>query len=468
MSPAPVTGPGGPPRGSALIVVLWLMAILTLLMYAFLAEMQVEYALAGGFAEGKKAEQLAWSAVDLACATVLASTSPQHKLDEPWSHDPDRFFEVPLGEGAFTLVHPVYDEGNVVMRWGLEDEASKININYAPREVLLRLPRVTEEIADSLIDWRDADSNAGPSGAEDSYYQGLNPPYSCKNQPFETLEELLLVRGVTAEVLYGEDTNLNGRLDPNEDDGDKTSPRDNGDGRLDPGLFAFVTVVSADTNLTNGGKTRVNLNTANDQQLGQAGFTPEEVLAINMYRLNRLRNAPGQPPFPNTAYLLDILAPRRFREVADAVTVVEGDRLPGLVNVNTAPKAVLLALPGITEEMAVKIMEYRTQSGVDLSNIGWLGEVLQPKEVQAVASFVTTRSNQFRIHAVGRIGTPYANIGTDGEEARPRAFRRMIAIFDKLSQPRPRLLYWKDATRLGMPYDPEEGPAPSNSRVTGR
>lgn len=458
----------GQGRGSALIVVLWIMAILTLLMYAFLAEMQVEYALAGGFADGKKAEQLAWSAVDLACARVQSSTSPQHKLDDPWSHDADEFFEVPLGEGAFTLIHPVYDEGNVVMRWGLEDEASKININYAPREVLLKLPRVTEEIADSIIDWRDADSNAGPGGAEDSYYQGLDPPYSCKNQPFETLEELLLVRGVTAEVLYGEDTNFNGRLDPNENDGEQTSPRDNGDGRLDPGLFAFVTVWSSDSNRTNDGKPRVNLNTANDQQLQQAGFTPEEVLAVNMYRLNRLRNAPQQPPFPNTAYLLDIMAPKRFREVADAVTVMDGERIPGLVNVNTAPKAVLLALPGISEEIALKIMEYRTQPGVDLSNIGWMAEVLQPKEVQALATFVTCRSYQFRIHAVGRIGTPYSNVGTADEEAKPRAFRRMIAVFDKLSQPRARLVYWKDATRLGMPYDPEEGPTPSGSRVTGR
>ncbi len=456
-----------PQSGVALILVLWIMAILTLLMYAFLAEMQVEYALASGFGEERKAEQLAWSAVDLACAMAENETTPQFQLDGPLSHNEEEFFEVPLGEGAFTLVHPVYDEGGTVaMRWGLEDEASKININYAPKEALLKLPGVTEEIADSIIDWRDQDSNAGPSGAESPYYGGLSPPYTCKNQPFETIEELLLVRGVTAEILYGEDTNLNGRLEPNENDADQTAPRDNGDGRLDPGLFAFVTTASADTNLTNDGQPRANLNTANDQQLQQAGFTPEETLAINMYRLNRMRANPQQPPFPNVAFLLDIMNAKRFREVADAVTVVEGEQAPGLVNVNTAPKAVLLALPGITEDIAVKIMDYRTQPGADLSNIGWLAEAVQPKELQAFALFVTTRAHQFRIHAVGRIGMPYSNMSTQEEaEARPRPFKRMIAIFDKLAQPRPRLVYWKDATMLGMPYDPEDGPAPSATRV---
>jgi len=112
-------------------------------------------------------------------------------------------------------------------------------------------------------------------------------------------------------------------------------------------------------------------------------------------------------------------------------------------------------------------MDYRTQSGADLSNIGWLAEVLQPRDLQQFALFITTRSHQFRIHAVGRIGTPYSNLGTTEEEAgaRPRPFKRMIAIFDKLAKPRPRLVYWKDATRLGMPYDPADGPTPTATRV---
>jgi hypothetical protein len=134
-----------------------------------------------------------------------------------------------------------------------------------------------------------------------------------------------------------------------------------------------------------------------------------------------------------------------------------------LVNINTAPKQVLLCLPGITDEIAVKIMEYRTTPGNDLSNMGWLLNVVEAEVLQRFAPFITCRSYQFRIHAVGRVGTPYnlvAGSSPDNQE-RPRAFKRMVAVFDKLATPNPRLVYWKDQTKLGMPYDPQDGPTPT-------
>jgi type II secretory pathway component PulK len=446
--------------GVALLIVLWLMAVLTLLMYAFLSEMQVEYAVAGGFAEEKQAEQLAWSAIDRASAWVAADPQPWQGLGDAWSHDDLRFFEVPLGGGAFTLLHPTYDAGPAL--WGIEDEASKINVNYAPADVLARLPRVTREIAEAIVDWRDADDNPGPAGAEAAYYATLTPPYRCKNQPFETIEELLLVRDVTPEILYGEDWNLNGRLDPNENDGDDSFPPDNADGQLDPGLYAFVTVVSRDRNVDAEGQPRVNVNTAAPAQLQEVGFTAAEIQAISVQRL--------AGPLPSVAHLLGseeegvprILTPDRFRQLVDFLTVAEGEVVPGLVNVNTAPLRVLRSLPGTSEETALQILGYRTPEGADLSNIGWLLDILEPAQLQAISNFITVRSYQFRIHAVGRVGTPYTSTSRaeDGRE-RPGAFKRMVAVFDKIATPRPRVIYWKDLTRLGMGYDPEDGPTPT-------
>lgn len=448
-------------RGIALLIVLWLMAILTLLMYAFLSEMQVEYALAGGYAEEKQAEQLAWSGIDRASAWVEQDTQAWHGLNDVWSHDDVRFFEVDLGVGAFTLLHPTYEDGDFA-HWGLEDEASKIPLNYAPPEVLARLPRVSNEIAAAIVDWRDADENPGPGGAEAEYYSTLTPPYKCKNQPFETIEELLLVRDVTPEILYGEDWNLNGRLDPNENDGDDSFPPDNSDGKLDPGLYAFVTLVSRDRNVTTEGLPRINLNTAQPQQLQDAGFNPTEVQVINFQRLSG--------PYPSVAHLLGseeegippALTPERFRQLVDLVTVVEGEVVPGLVNVNTAPQKVLRALPGMTDETALEIIGYRTPEGADLSNTGWLLDILEPAQLQAISNFVTVRSYQFRIHAVGRVGTPYTSSARSADDReRPGAFKRMVAVFDKIAAPRARVVYWKDLSRLGLGYDPEDGPTPT-------
>jgi type II secretory pathway component PulK len=448
-------------KGVALLIVLWLMAILTLLMYAFLGEMQVEYAVSSGYADARKAEQLAWSGIDLACATVMSDTQKVQTLtDTTWADNPVSYYEYPLGDGAFTLFRPTYDDAQTVL-WGMDDEASKINLNTAPREILLKLPRMTDQIVDAILDWRDTDSTQGASGAENAYYNSLNPPYNCKNQPFETLEELLYVRGITPEILFGEDFNLNGTLEKNENDGDESWPPDNRDGKLDPGLWQLCTVWSADQNLDADGRARVNLNTAQPDALQQAGLQPNEIQMISVTR--------QAVPFLSIAQTLGvpaqgfpaILTAARFKLVADRLTVNDDRRVPGLVNINTAPKQVLLVLPGITEEIALKIMEYRTTPGNDLSNMGWLLNVVDPAVLQRFAPFITCRSHQFRIHAVGRVGTAYdPGAATSEVQERPGAFRRMVAVFDKIAEPQPRLVYWKDQTKLGMPYDPQDGPSP--------
>jgi hypothetical protein len=94
--------------------------------------------------------------------------------------------------------------------------------------------------------------------------------------------------------------------------------------------------------------------------------------------------------------------------------------------------------------------------------MGWLLNVVEPAVLQRFAPFITCRSYQFRIHAVGRVGTPYdPGAGAAEGPERPGAFRRMVAVFDKLATPAPRLVYWKDQTALGMPYDPQDGPNPT-------
>lgn len=450
-----------PRSGIALIIVLWLIAILTLLMYSFLADMQVEYSIGTGYADGKKAEQLAWSAIDAACAALLNDTRTYQGFNnDPWSSDPTNFFEVPLGDGAYSVFCPLYDNVQTVL-WTPDDEASKINLNTASKAVLLNLPNMTEDIVNAIIEWRGPAGSSGSTGVGGAYYNSLNPPYNSKNQPFESLEELLYVEGMTPQLLYGEDFNLNGRLEANENDGDNTWPPDNQDGMINPGLWSLCTVWSADKNVDAQGKARVNLNTALQPALLAVGLTPQEAQAITTQR--------GVIPFLSVAQLLGgqgipaILTPARFRVVVDHLTASAAATIPGLVNINTASQQVLLCLPGITQEIALQIMDYRTTAGNDLSNIGWLLNVMSPAAFQQLANQITCRSYQYRIHAVGRVGTPYgAGSGSSSEApGRPGAFRRMVAVFDKLATPNPRLVYWKDQTKLGMPYDPQDGPYPN-------
>ena len=54
-----------------------------------------------------------------------------------------------------------------------------------------------KQIAASIIDWRDDDSVLTEGGAEAGYYLTLKPAYHCKNAPFDTPDELLLVKGIS-------------------------------------------------------------------------------------------------------------------------------------------------------------------------------------------------------------------------------------------------------------------------------
>ena len=92
----------------------------------------------------------------------------------------------------------------------IQDESGKINLNTVSEQQLRRLVEATgitkedgDIIADSILDWRDADKMHRLNGAEDDYYESLIPSYNAKDSRFDTIEELLLVRGVTPTYFYG-------------------------------------------------------------------------------------------------------------------------------------------------------------------------------------------------------------------------------------------------------------------------
>lgn len=106
-------------------------------------------------------------------------------------------------------------------RLHIEDESGKIPINNVAGnnedtsdvgEVLIRFLRSAEfnlseqevrDIVDAIKDWLDEDDEVTGFSAENAYYQGLEAPYPCKNGPMDSIDELLLVRGITKELFYG-------------------------------------------------------------------------------------------------------------------------------------------------------------------------------------------------------------------------------------------------------------------------
>src|SRR5206468_2249781 len=131
--------------------------------------------------------------------------------------------------------------------------AGKLSLNSANYEQLMRLPGMTDDVAGALIDWRDPDDIASASGAESEAYLALAEPYYAKNAPFETVEEALLVRGVTRPMLYG-----NGTAPPLGSAQTSVLTSSSGslltDVQLARGWYDLLTVYSAEPNTTADGQ----------------------------------------------------------------------------------------------------------------------------------------------------------------------------------------------------------------------
>jgi general secretion pathway protein K len=198
-------------KGVALVLVLVVVALLVSLLVDFTYTMQVDMTLAANQRDEHKALYTARSGVELARLTLQEDDNEYDAFDEDWAQfDEHPGFIAEDDEGRFTVT--------------IEDEASKIAINtligkgdepdqtrLEQLERLFALLDIDPELIDPIVDWLDSDDTAGPSGAEDSYYKGLSPPYPCKNGPLTTLEELILIKGMTEEILYG-DTEKEGLL----------------------------------------------------------------------------------------------------------------------------------------------------------------------------------------------------------------------------------------------------------------
>ncbi|MFL5343111.1 MAG: hypothetical protein ACJ8F7_23515 [Gemmataceae bacterium] len=263
--------------GSALLAVLVIVALLSLASYQYSELMFQEYRAADSSMRALQAKAVADSGIHYIAAVLADPTSFQSMLNgNPYDNQSalsqvQVYLDSKTGRtGRFSVVCPVDNNtdgtgsGPTAFRYGVIDECGKINLNalikvdstgQVAHDVLMKLPNMTEDIADAIVDWIDADDEPRASGAESSYYQGLSPPYRCKNAPLDTLEELLMVRGVTAQLLFGNDRNHNGMQDQGEDDGSGWNA----------GWSAYLTVYSRERNVDVDGNARAYLNDSNLQ-----------------------------------------------------------------------------------------------------------------------------------------------------------------------------------------------------------
>ena len=175
-------------RGAALLLVLWLVALLTALVGAYALTARIEALQGRVGSRGAMAQEIARAGMEYALVRVADRNPETH-----WQ---------PNGRAYAWR----FDGHDVQVR--IIDETGKVDLNQADMPLLSRLmqalgepPDVSDALAAAIVDWRDADDLSQPvGGAEDGDYAAAGRPYGAKDAPFETIAELEQVLGMTPDL----------------------------------------------------------------------------------------------------------------------------------------------------------------------------------------------------------------------------------------------------------------------------
>jgi DNA uptake protein ComE-like DNA-binding protein len=435
-----------------LIAVLVIVMLASMVALSLLFRLRAEQAGFGASVGGEQAWYAAMSGIQQ--AIHIAKTATQDPTT--WQNNPSALYhQLVQDDGSDRWYFTVYSppvSGESQIRYGLSDEAAKINLNKASASMLARAFAMPPELLHRLT---------GESGTTNAAMVETNSFEMTSRPQFATLDDLLLIPGITAGMIYGEDANHNFHLDPNEDDGDAQFPPDDGDGQLFLGLQESITVYSYEFDLNNERGARIQLNSTQTNWTVQG--LPDNALAY-------IRAAQAaQRRFKSPADLLE--AKDKFKDeagkeiemesgigadelplVMDLFTATFEPKLTGLININTASLQVLKTLPGMDDAKAEAMFEARDNIRLELrASPGWpyREKILTADEFKAVAPFITTRSFQYRFNIIG-YGLP---------SGRYRVFEVVIDTADK----QPQIIYLRDITKLGLPF-----PLPINSEEAPR
>ncbi len=209
------------PRGVALVLVLWVVALLSIVVMEFAFAMRTETNIARNHGDSIKAYYVARGGFQYGLVEIIRWLHAQQQQTLPFlitrkttirlnSQEPED--EKEKSESLWRTDGRLYQVmiAGERCRIRIQDEGGKVDINQIPdrqlREVIgsMRLDsRTRDTVVDSILDWRDENQLHHANGAEEPYYQSLPEPYSCKDGFIDILEELLLVKGVTREIFYG-------------------------------------------------------------------------------------------------------------------------------------------------------------------------------------------------------------------------------------------------------------------------
>lgn len=283
-------------RGMVLIITLWVLTILAVLALTFAATMHVESRACHNEMQRVRARYAAYAGINRAIVAIQADQTGYVSELSEWAYlDSDDEEE---------LRFPDDEHYEVIVR----DECGKLDMGSSDQELLEKLPQLTPELIDCILDWTDADDDTRRDGAEADFYARLMPPRACANRPLFTLEELLMVNGVTEQVLYGSRALRPQAVSATLEQGstDEVLP-----------LEDIFTVYGGMNDLSAQGQDRVNINTADEEEL--SGISQEILSEGDIRAIIRRRDT---RPYDSIGGLLQVqgMTREKLQQLADLIT----------------------------------------------------------------------------------------------------------------------------------------------------
>jgi general secretion pathway protein K len=205
-------GAGAGQGGSALIIALWTIALLSMLVMSFALDAMLEGRISTYVRQRRRVDYLTQSGVAIAEMLLekqnnVSSTSASDEEEDKWKEPALRIkrgqtavVEQPIGDGVVrieVIPEPARWNINVLVGKNYDEVWEQIFTTAGlPQELF-------SELIDCWNDWVDEDSMALTDGAEDDYYKSLEPPYKARNKQVDTVDELRLVKGFVPAILDG-------------------------------------------------------------------------------------------------------------------------------------------------------------------------------------------------------------------------------------------------------------------------
>jgi type II secretory pathway component PulK len=435
-------------RGAILIVAMVTCATLAGVVLALSHTMAIEAIAAANQAARSQASAIELGGEQYVIGAITDQNTAVMQLTD------DQFDAIPCGDGYFWVLRPQTDDASLPT-FGLVDESSKLNINYASYNALLQLPGMSDQpdVAASIINWRNTNGQTQPLGATNDFYQSQPDPYYMKgylfpqNPQYETVEELLLVSGVTPQILYGDGTapplgQANSSIG-------SVGMSTSGDVEISRGLYSLLTIYSQEpATAPNGGGQRQNVRTITAGGRNGGG----NLATIRNFLTQQLGHSVNV--FPGTYndlfqfYTRTGMSSDDFSKVFDQLAVpsatggAANTPIYGRINVNTAPPEVLACINnGLSSADVQKIVAARAANNGDpAAPIGWLVKALGA-DVNQLGNAVTDQPSRYSADILAVSGNG-------------RAFKRVRVVIDASGQT-PQIIYRRDITDRGWPMDPQ-------------